>query len=177
VAVGRQHDVRRRLSPASRTLSGTTMKKQLFALIASIALASTALAQTTVIAPWIRATVPQQTASGAFMQLRSADQARLVGVNSAVATAVQLHKMEMNGQLMKMREVDGIDLPAGETVNLASGGYHVMLFGLKRQLKEGDVVPLSLVIEHKKGKRETVSVNAPVKPLTYAGASTAPMHH
>lgn len=152
------------------------MKKHLAALIASIALASNAFAQITVTNPWVRATVPQQSASGAFMQIRSIDRARLLAVSSPVAASVQLHKMEMNGQMMKMREVDGIDLPAGEAVNLASGGYHVMLFGLKRQLKEGDVVPLSLVIERKKGKRETVAVNAPVKPLTYAGAS-APMHH
>jgi copper(I)-binding protein len=153
------------------------MKKHLFALIATIALAATAHAQTTVTTPWVRATVPQQTASGAFMQVRSADAARLVSVTSPMAASVQLHKMEMNGQMMKMREVDSIELPAGETVNLASGGYHVMLFGLKRQLKEGDVVPLSLVIERKKGKRETVAVNVPVKPLTYAGAPAAPMHH
>lgn len=149
------------------------MNKHLLALIASIALAPTAFAQTTVIDPWIRATVPHQTASGAFMQLRSTDKARLVDVSSPVAASVELHKMEMNGQMMKMREVDGIDLPAGETVNLASGGYHVMLFGLKRQLKEGDSVPLTLVVERKKGKRETIAVTAPVKPLTFA----APMHH
>ena len=84
---------------------------------------------------------------------------------------------------MTMREVDAIDLPAGVMVNLASGGYHVMLSGLKRQLKEGDVVPLSLVVERKKGRRETVAVNATVKPLTYAGISATsatsahPMHH
>lgn len=151
------------------------MKKHLIALIASIALASNALAQTTVIDPWVRATVPQQSASGAFMQLRSADSARLVAASSPVAASVQLHKMEMVGQMMKMREVDGVDLPAGATVSLASGGYHVMLFGLKHQLKDGDVVPLSLVVERNKGKRETIAVNAVVKPLTYAGAS-APMH-
>ena len=149
------------------------MKKHLLAPIASIALVSTAFAQTTVVDPWVRATVPQQTASGAFMQLRSADKARLVGVSSPVAAAVQIHKMEMTGQMMKMREVDGIELPAGDTVNLASGGYHVMLLGLNRQLKEGDTVPLSLVIERKKGKRETIAVKAPVKPLTF----TAPAHH
>jgi copper(I)-binding protein len=157
------------------------MKTHLLVLAASLVLASTASAQTTVTNPWVRATVPQQTASGAFLQLRSADAARLVAVNSPFAASVQLHKMEMNGQRMTMREVDGIDLPAGATVNLASGGYHVMLSGLKRQLREGDVVPLSLVIERKKGGRETIAVNAPVKPLTYAGAAgisaAPPMHH
>ena len=154
------------------------MKKPLFALIASIALASTAFAQTTVTQPWVRATVPQQTASGAFMQLRSADSAKLVSATSPIAASVQIHKMEMTGQTMKMREVDAIDLPAGETVNLASGGFHIMLVGLKRQLKEGETVPLSLVIERKNGKRETVAIDAPVKPLTYsAPQGAAQMHH
>ena len=51
--------------------------------------------------------------------------------------------MEMDGDMMKMQQVDGIDLPAGKGVNLASGGYHIMLIGLKRQLKAGEVVPLT----------------------------------
>lgn len=153
------------------------MKKHIFALIASITLASTALAQTAVTAPWVRATVPRQTASGAFMQLRSPDAAKLVAVSSPVANSVQLHKMEMTGQTMKMREVDSIELPPGQTINLASGGLHIMLFGLKHQLKEGESVPLSLVIERKAGKRETIAVNAPVKPLTYSAPQSAPMHH
>jgi copper(I)-binding protein len=153
------------------------MKKQFFALIASVTLASSAFAQTTVTAPWVRATVPQQTSGGAFMELRSADSAKLVSVASSVAASVQLHKMEMSGQMMKMREVDAIDLPAGQTVNLASGGFHIMLIGLKKQLKEGENVPLSLVVEHKGGKRETIAVSAPVKPVTYAPQGAAPMPH
>ena len=154
------------------------MKKQLLALIVSIALGPCAFAQATVTGLWVRATVPRQTASGAFMALRSADGARLVAASSPVARSVELHKMEMRGQMMNMREVDAIDLPAGQTVNLASGGFHVMLVGLKRQLKEGDSVPLSLVLERRDGKRETVSVTAPVKPLAYAGPQgAAPMHH
>ena len=163
--------------------SRVAMNKHLAALIASSALAFNASAQTTVTTPWVRATVPQQTASGAFLQLRSADAARLVAASSPLAAAVQLHKMTMNGQRMTMREVDAIDLPAGSTVNLAAGGHHLMLSGLKRQLKEGDVVPLTLVIERKKGGREILVVTAPVKPLTYAGATgtsaatSEPNHH
>jgi periplasmic copper chaperone A len=149
------------------------MKKHIFALIASITLTSTAFAQTTVTDPWVRATVPQQTASGAFMQLRSPDAAKLVAVSSPFANSVQIHKMEMTGQMMKMREVDSIELPAGQTVNLASGGFHIMLIGLKHQLKEGENVPLSLVVERKAGARETGAVSAPVKALTFS----APMQH
>ena len=63
---------------------------------------------------------------------------------------------------------DAIDLPAGKAVPLAPGGYHVMLMGLKRQLKEGETVPLTLVVEHKGGKRENVEVQVAVRPLTYA---------
>ena len=154
------------------------MKKQLIALVATTTLASSAFAQTTVTAPWVRATVPQQTSGGAFMQLRSADSAKLVSVTSPVAASAQLHKMEMSGQMMKMREVDAIDLPAGQTVSLGSGGFHIMLTGLKKQLKEGESVPMSLVIEHQGGKRETIAVSAPVKPLTYAAPpDAATMRH
>lgn len=154
------------------------MKKHLFALIASIELASSAYAQTTVTQPWARATVTQQTTSGAFMQLRSPDAAKLVAAASPVAASVQFHKIEMSGQMMKMREVDSVELPAGQTVKFAAGGFHIMLVGLKRQLKAGDTVPLSLVIERKNGKRETVAVAVPVKPLTYAAPQgAAPMQH
>lgn len=152
------------------------MKKSLFALIASIAFASTAFAQITVTEPWVRATVPAQKASGAFMQVRSVDAARLVSASSPVAKSVEIHQMEMHGQTMKMREVDGIDLPAGQTVNLASGGFHIMLVGLNKQLNEGESVPLSLVVQ-RKGKNETVVVNAPVKALTFAAPKPAAGEH
>ena len=71
---------------------------------------------------------------------------------------------------MKMRQVDSIELPAGRGVNLASGGYHIMLVGLKRQLKEGDAVPLTLQVEHlnKKHARESITVRVPVKPLNFS---------
>jgi copper(I)-binding protein len=101
------------------------------------------------------------------MQLRSAKAVRLVGVKTPVAGHVELHQMAMEGQTMRMRAVESIDLPAGQTVNLASGGYHVMLFDLQRQLKEGEQVPLTLTVVDAAGKRETVAVSAPVRPLTY----------
>lgn len=147
------------------------MKKHCFALLFGMACASLALAQVTVTAPWIRATVPQAKATGAFMQLRSAQDARLLGVRSDAAGVVEIHQMEMDGQMMRMHAVSGIDLPAGQTVNLASGGYHVMLMDLKRQMKEGDSVPLVLQIQQKGKQPETLTVNVPVKPLTYMPAA------
>ncbi len=147
------------------------MKKLMFAAVASCAIAGAAAAQVSVSAPWVRATVPVQKSSGAFMVLRSAHPARLVEVRSPVAASVELHQSQMKGGMMSMEEVDGIDLPAGQDVNLASGGYHVMLVGLKRQLKEGETVPLTLVVESAQHKRENVTVQASVKPIGYAPAS------
>jgi copper(I)-binding protein len=136
-----------------------------------------ALAQVSVSDPWIRATVPQQKTAGAFMQLRSVKPVRLVEVKTPVAGRVELHQMAMEGQTMRMRAVEAIDLPAGQTVNLASGGYHVMLFDLKRQLKDGEQVPLTLTVVDAGGKRENVSLSVPVKPLTYSAPKAAPATH
>lgn len=150
---------------------------RMLALAAAASLVSaSALAQVSVSDPWVRATVPAQKVSGAFMQLRSAKAARLVEVKSPVAGRVEIHEMAMQGQTMRMRAVDGIDLPAGQPVNLASGGYHVMLFDLQRQLKDGEQVPLTLTVQGADGKRETVAVQATVKPLAYKPAGDNAHH-
>ena len=146
------------------------MKKQFLAFLLAITSGACALAQVTVGDPWIRATVPQARAAGAFMSLTSVQDARLVEVRSGVAGLVQIHQMEMDGQVMKMHAIPGLDLPAGKTVSLASGGYHLMLTDLKRQLKEGETVALTLVLQRKDGKRETLALNVPVKALTYVGS-------
>ena len=143
------------------------------ALASLVSLPALAAAQVSVSEPWIRATVPAAKVAGAFMQLQSAKTVKLVEVKSPVAGRVELHQMAMEGQTMRMRAVDAIELPAGQTVSLASGGYHVMLFDLKQQLKDGEQVPLTLVVQDAAGKRENVAVTVPVKPLTY----TAPAAH
>jgi copper(I)-binding protein len=149
------------------------MKNYLFALLATSLLSGAAVAQVTVTDPWIRATVPQQNSAGAFLQLKSATPGRLVEVRSPLAGRAEIHSMRMEGSVMKMYPVKGIDLPAGKVVNLASGGYHVMLFNLKRQLKEGEKVPLTLVIEDDKHKRHEVSVSVPVKPISHSASPHA----
>jgi hypothetical protein len=131
-------------------------------------------AQVTVKDPWVRATVSAQKATGAFMQITSAQDARLVEAKSPVAGVVEVHEMTMDKGVMKMRALtNGLELPAGKTVELKSGGYHVMLMDLKQQMKEGDSVPLTLVVEGKDKKRSTIEVKAPVKPL----AAPAKMEH
>lgn len=130
-------------------------------------------AQVTVKDPWVRATVPAAKATGAFMQIQSAQDARLLEVRSSAAGMVEIHQMSMDNGMMKMGAVEGIDLPAGKAVHLASGGYHVMLMQLKQQVKEGDTVPLTLVVQKKDKKLETIEVKATVKPLTYVPAASA----
>ena len=143
------------------------MKNSFLAALFLMLAAGATHAQVSVTAPWVRATVPAQTSTGAFMHVQSASSARLIGVSSPVAATVELHKMEMTGSMMKMGPVSGIDLPSGKGVNLASGGYHIMLTGLKRQLKAGDTVMLTLLVQGKDSKRESVSVKVPVKPMSF----------
>jgi copper(I)-binding protein len=144
------------------------MKHPLAILATSAALAAfpaaSALAQVAVGDPWVRATVPQQQASGAFMTLTATQSARLVEARSPVAGVVEIHEMTMDGSVMKMRAIPSLELPAGRPVALKPGGYHVMLMSLNRTLKEGEVVPITLVVETG-GRRETLEVKAPVRPL------------
>jgi copper(I)-binding protein len=145
-------------------------------LLAALVLLGSAAAhaEVTVAEPWVRATVPAQKATGAFMQLKSDVDARLVSAASPVAGVVELHEMLMDKDVMKMSPVSGLDLPAGQGVELKPGGYHVMLMDLKQQVKVGDEVPLTLTIENKDGSRATVELRAPVRALN---APMKKMHH
>ena len=139
---------------------------------ALIALSASAFAQSSVEIkePWVRGTVAQEMATGAFMQLTAKADSKLVEAKSPVAGVVEIHEMAMDNNVMKMRQVPGLALPAGKAVELKPGGYHVMLMDLKAQVKEGDVVPVTLVFEGKDGKRESVEVKAPAKPLATPAA-------
>ena len=128
-------------------------------------LGAAAAAQTTVKDAWVRGTVEQQKASGAFMQITSSSGGKLLSVSTPLAGVAEVHEMAMEGTTMRMRAVASLELPAGRAVELKPGGYHVMLMDLKQQLKAGDTVPLSLVVEGKDGKRETLQLQAPVRAL------------
>lgn len=141
--------------------------------VALLAVAS-AHAQVTVKDAWVRATVPQQRATGAFMQLQAAQDARLVSVSTPLTATAEVHEMALQDNVMKMRQMPALALPAGKPVELKPGGYHVMLMDLKQQVKEGDTVPLTLVFEGKDGQRQTVQVQAPVRPLR---PEAMPMKH
>ncbi|MEW6693937.1 MAG: copper chaperone PCu(A)C [Pseudomonadota bacterium] len=139
---------------------------------ALLALGAAAWAQSVKIdEPWVRGTVAQQKATGAFMRLTAPEPMRLVAGESPVAGVVEIHEMAMNGDVMRMRAIPGLALPAGRPVELKPGGYHVMLMDLKRPLAGGEKVPLTLVFENAAGQRVTQSVTADVKALGMGNAA------
>jgi periplasmic copper chaperone A len=99
--------------------------------------------------PWTRATAPTATVGGGFMGVMNhgkADDA-LIAVKANISDKVELHTHAMEGGVMKMREVPRIDVPAGKTVELKPGSFHVMFINLKAPLKQGDKIPMTLVFE------------------------------
>ena len=130
-------------------------------------------AQVTVQEAWARGTVGQQKASGLFARITSAQAGRLVAAASPVAGLVEIHEMAMEGNVMRMRAIAGLDLPAGRTVELKPGGYHVMLMELRQPLEPGKTIPVTLVVEVG-GQRQQVEVQAQVRDL--AGRAPAKGH-
>lgn len=153
-----------------KTLS-RTLRPTLAALGLGLLLTAAAQAQVTVKDPWVRGTVAQQSATGMFAQITAAKGGRLVAGSSPVAGVVEIHEMKMEGTTMRMRAIPGLELPAGQAVELKPGGHHVMLMDLKRPLQNGEAVPVSLVIETAGGQRETVQVQAVVRAMTGTAAS------
>jgi len=124
----------------------------------------------TIAHPYARATAPGQPAGGGFLTIenRGADD-RLLAATAEVSKSVELHTMSMDGDVMRMRQVDAIALPAGKAVELKPGGLHIMFIGLKAPLKQGDSFPLKLKFE----KSGEVTVQVTVEA---AGASTEMKH-
>ena len=161
------------------------MKKLLHttALMATLmtALASgTALAQTAgvkVEGAWARASVQGQKSSGAFMRLTAPQSTKLVRVESPAAGIAEVHEMKMDGDIMKMRAVPALDLPAGKTVELKPGGYHVMLLDLKAPLMKDSAVPVTLTFEDAKGTQSQLNLSLPVGTSAPGGAAAAAHGH
>ena len=123
-------------------------------------------AEVVVSGAWVRGTVAEQKATGAFMQLKADRDARVVEVRSPVAGVAELHQMSVVEGRMTMRAIGSLELPAGKLVELKPGGFHIMLMDLKRPLKEGETVPITLVVESADRTRKTLDVNAAVRALT-----------
>lgn len=154
------------------------MKKLLFVPALVLGLVASVWAQTVKVEqPWVRATVAQQRATGAFMQITASTDTRLVAAQSPVAGVVEIHEMVMERDVMKMRAVAEVALPAGQAVALKPGGYHVMLMDLKTQVKPGVSVPLTLVFEQPNGVRETLELQAEARTMNPGAAGNGPMPH
>lgn len=141
------------------------MKPVKYLLLSLLGMSLHVSAQTTVDDAWVRATVAGQPSSGAFMRLTSTTDSKLVEVQSPVAKTVQIHESTMRNDVMSMQSVASVALPAGKTVSIEPEGYHVMLIDLNGQIKDGDIVPLTLVIEDSKGVKESIEVKAQARAL------------
>lgn len=112
---------------------------------------------------WARPTVAGQLGTGAFMKLKSKHGARVIGASSDVAGVVEIHEMAMDGNVMLMRPVRALDLPPGKTIELKSGGYHMMLMDLKRELTAGERIKVDLRIETREKKLVTQPLEIEVR--------------
>ncbi len=129
---------------------------------------------------WVRSTVPGQKGTGGFMKITAKDGAKLVGVSSPVAGVAEVHEMKMEGDIMKMRALPALDLPAGKVVELKPGGYHLMLMDLKAPLLKDSTVPVTLTFKDAKGVQSKLELKLPVSaiaPGTVAGAPAAAHKH
>lgn len=125
---------------------------------------------------WARATAPGQDSAMVQLVITSKKDGKLMAVSSKDAQTAELHSMVHEGGMMKMRQVDAIELPAGKAVDLGAAGYHLMLIGLKKPLKEGARSEVVLTVRLAGGKEEKVKVNAEVRPLVET-AQHEHMHH
>ena len=100
--------------------------------------------------PWTRATPATAQSGGGFLTITNKGTApdRLIAARSTVSDKVEVHEMKMDGNVMRMRELEkGLEIPAGATVMLKPGGYHIMFMGLKAPLAKDAKVPVTLVFE------------------------------
>jgi hypothetical protein len=124
---------------------------------------------------WARATPGGAQTGAVYMLLEASGDDRLVAVSTPAAKEAQLHRMTMDNDVMKMRQVEGIDLLAGKAVTLKPGGYHIMLLGLAEPLREGQTFPLTLSF----ATAGQQSITVAVRNLSATGpAPSMPgMHH
>ena len=145
--------------------------KQLVLGCSLLGLAWQVSAQTQVQDAWVRATVAGQPSTGAFMTLQADSDSKLLSVQSPVAKTVQIHQSTMKDDVMSMRQVESVILPAGKPVSFDPHGYHIMLIDLTAQVQEGSKVPLTLIVENAKGEKETIEVQADARALGMADHS------
>jgi copper(I)-binding protein len=158
-----------------------SFRKTVAAGLVALTLSAVAIAQAEQIGqlsisqPWTRATPPKAQTAGGFLTIENAGASsdRLVGASSPIASRTEIHEMRMDDGVMVMRPAaDGITIPAGGSVTLAPGGFHIMFMQLKNGLAEGDAVPVELNFE----RAGDIEVLFPVESIGAAGPATAPQN-
>ena len=144
----------------------------------SLAFAQAPSAMVEVKDAWVRSTVPGQKGTGAFMKITAKDGVRLVGVSSPAAGVGEVHEMKMEGDIMKMRALSSLDLPAGKAIELKPGGYHIMLMDLKQPMVKDSKVPLTLLFKDAKGVESKLELIVPVSSVApgVSGSGAASGH-
>lgn len=120
---------------------------------------------------WLRPAVAGQSGTGGFARFTSGQGVTLVGVASPVAAVAEIHEMAMDGEVMTMRAVESLALPAGKAVELKPGGHHLMLMQLKQPLAAGSSVPVTFKFKAADGKVSEQRVDFKVSATAPAAAS------
>jgi len=142
-------------------------------LLLLLTLAATpAAAQISVEDAWIRATPPGVKTAAGYLIIRADSADRLVSVTSPAAERVQTHITVLEGDVARMREVKGYDIPAGGTFELKPGGAHLMFVNIKAPMKEGMTVPATLKFQH----LGEIKMEFEVRPLSGAEHHTGEHH-
>jgi len=149
-------------------------------LCLALSLAQPAFAQSpapvTAVGVWARASVQGQRSSGAFMTLTASEPVTLVGIATPVAGIAEVHEMKMEGDVMRMRPVQALKLPANKPVQLSPGGYHLMLQELKAPLKPDTTIPMTLTFRTAAGEERQLALQVPVSVMPPKDAAAATMH-
>ena len=125
---------------------------------------------------WVRTAVPGQKGTGAFMKITAKEGTRLVGASTPVAGVTEVPEMKMEGDVMNMCALPGLELPAGKTVELKPGGLHVMLMDLKAALPKDSTVPLTLLFKDAKGVESKMELKLPVSAVGPGGSAAVDAH-
>jgi len=138
-------------------------------LLAMMAMAPAYADDVKVTKAWARATAPGQDSASVQLTITSKKDATLIGVASGSAQRGEIHTMVMEGDVMKMRAIESLPLPAKKTVTLGADGNHLMLIGLKNPLKAGRKLPFAITVKFADGKTSVIRILAAIKPLETTG--------
>lgn len=125
---------------------------------------------------WVRATAPGQDVGAAYMTFNSNQDVTLIRATSDVTESVEIHSMSMQNGVMKMRMLENLAIKAGKPYKLEPGGFHLMLFDLKKPLLGGQYVNFELTF--KSGNTEfKQQIKAPIKAPDSADSSSDDHSH